>query len=191
MTREDHAIDDLLAEAGIDDAVDVRPVLLELRALGAGSPPAPSAELAALMTQGPVDIAVRRRARNRRLIVAAIAVAASVGVGASAAAASPDFRHTAQTAITFLVHTLVPGAQHAPGQPPVPAPASSRVPGREGTSSVAPQRGASDKSSVSPSPRHTSPTRPEPTNRPSTAVPPVIPPGSSAKATPPPADRHH
>ncbi|HEY8911972.1 hypothetical protein [Lacisediminihabitans sp.] len=190
MTRDDRVVDDLLAEAGIDDAADVRPLLIELRSLGAGSPPEPSAELAALMTPGPVDIAVRRRVRHRRLIVAAIAVAASVGVGASAAAASPDFRHTAQTAITFLIHTLAPGTLREPGQPTIPAPTSSRVPAQEGTPSVGPQRGPSDKSSVAPSPRHTDPTRPDPTRRPSTIVPPVTPPGASSRATPPAANSH-
>ncbi|TXN31123.1 hypothetical protein [Lacisediminihabitans profunda] len=191
MTRDDRVVDDLLEEAAIDDAADLRSLLLELRSLGAGSPPEPSAELAALMTPAPVDIAAHRRVRNRRLIVAAIAVAASVGVGASAAAASPDFRHTAQTAISFLVHTLVPGALHEPGQPPVPAPGSSRVPGREGTSSGGPQRGASDKSSVSPSPRTSVPARPDPSRRPSTVVPPVTPPGAGSKPTAPPANSHH
>jgi hypothetical protein len=166
-------VDQLLAEAGLDDANDLRPLLLELRSLGAGAPPVPSAELAALMTAGPVDLSARRRMRHRRLIVAAIAVAASVGVGASAAAASPEFRHTAQQAITFVLHSLAPGMIHAPGSPRIPAPAGTRAPATPGVPSGGAKHTSSVPPSATPSPTRSGDPRPAP---PTTGVPASSPP---------------
>lgn len=122
-SRNQQIIDDLLADAGMDDAADLRPVLLELRALAAESP-RPSAAVAALMAPAAVpatvpvatpalapavhetatpdpavdepvidELAARRR-RKHRLPLTALTVAAALAAGGAAAAASDEnFRH--------------------------------------------------------------------------------------------------
>lgn len=111
----EQGIDRLLAEAGLDEAYEIRTELLELRAL-ASTRPQPSAEVLALMAPGraaimpvetvapieavasavassgaaaaPVDELAARRRKKGRLTFAAVAVAASLAAGATAAAAS-------------------------------------------------------------------------------------------------------
>lgn len=88
----EQGIDRLLAEAGLDEAYEIRTELLELRAL-AGSRPQPSAAVQALMVSArvaaaPVDELAARRRKKGRLTFAAVAVAASLAAGATAAAAS-------------------------------------------------------------------------------------------------------
>ncbi|MEW1823323.1 hypothetical protein AB0323_21380 [Arthrobacter sp. NPDC080031] len=114
----EQGIDRLLAEAGLDEAYEIRTELLELRAL-ASSRPQPSAAVQALMAPArvatapveaiapveavaavetveaasgaaaaPVDELAARRRKKGRLTFAAVAVAASLAAGATAAAAS-------------------------------------------------------------------------------------------------------
>ncbi|MHC6222749.1 hypothetical protein [Arthrobacter sp. MMS24-S77] len=93
----EQGVDRLLAEAGLDEAHEIRTELLELRAL-ANSRPQPSAAVQALMvpasvaavpvTAAPIDQLAARRRRKRRAGIAALAVAASLAAGATAAAAS-------------------------------------------------------------------------------------------------------
>jgi len=115
-------IDELLADSGMDDAGDLRPVLLELRAL-AGDSPRPSAAVEALMA-APATLAIvplplpvpaeaaasmpaagqaepvvdelsARRRRKSRLPLTALSVAAALAAGGAAAAASDEnIRHT-------------------------------------------------------------------------------------------------
>jgi hypothetical protein len=182
-------VDQVLSESGIGEDVDLRDLLLELSSLGAGAPPAPSDELVALMAPRILSLSTHRRFRHRRLVVAAVAVAASIGVGASAAAASPEFRHSAQVAITLLVNTLAPGLGHIPGQPSLPAPASTRAPASPGTPTGRTHPSPSEKPGSTPSPSHTGLPRPEPTatlpGRPTDVIPPTSPPGQIQKpATP-------
>ncbi len=111
----EQGIDRLLAEAGLDEAYEIRTELLELRAL-ASSRPQPSAAVQALMAPvraatapvssveaaeavapfgapsraaaAPIDELAARRRKKGRLTFAAVAVAASLAAGATAAAAS-------------------------------------------------------------------------------------------------------
>lgn len=111
----EQGVDRLLAEAGLDEAYEIRAELLELRAL-ASVRPQPSEAVRALMAPGrlavvpaedaapaeavtpvetaspaaaaPVDELAARRRKKGRLTFAAVAVAASLAAGATAAAAS-------------------------------------------------------------------------------------------------------
>ncbi|MGM7776738.1 hypothetical protein ACSVHC_12100 [Arthrobacter sp. KNU-44] len=111
----EQGIDRLLADAGLDEAYEIRTELLELRAL-ASTRPQPSAAVQALMAPAgaaiapvetvapfeavtaveaasgaaaaPVDELAARRSKKARLTFAAVAVAASLAAGATAAAAS-------------------------------------------------------------------------------------------------------
>ncbi|UKA62661.1 hypothetical protein [Arthrobacter sp. FW306-04-A] len=111
----EQGIDRLLADAGLDEAYEIRTELLELRAL-ASTRPQPSAAVQALMAPAraaiapaeavapvesvtaveaasgaaaaPVDELAARRRQKSRLTFAAVAVAASLAAGATAAAAS-------------------------------------------------------------------------------------------------------
>ncbi|WAH95344.1 hypothetical protein [Arthrobacter sp. MMS18-M83] len=100
----EQGIDRLLAEAGLDEAYEIRTELLELRAL-ANNRPQPSAAVQALMAPAlmapargiaasaggaaaPIDELVARRRKKSRMAFAAVAVAASLAAGATAAAAS-------------------------------------------------------------------------------------------------------
>lgn len=111
----EQGIDRLLADAGLDEAYEIRTELLELRAL-ASTRPQPSAAVQALMVPArgaiapaeavapvesvtaveaasraaaaPVDELAARRRQKSRLTFAAVAVAASLAAGATAAAAS-------------------------------------------------------------------------------------------------------
>lgn len=121
-SRNQRIIDELLADAGMEDTTDLRPVLLELRAL-AGDSPRPSAAVEALMAPAAVlaavplpvpahapvaagvsnaeqsapvadELAARRR-RKSRLPLTALTVAAALAAGGAAAAASDEnFRQT-------------------------------------------------------------------------------------------------
>lgn len=121
-SRNQRIIDELLADAGMEDAADLRPVLLELRAL-AGDSPRPSAAVEALMAPAAalaavplpvpalapvaagvstdeqaapvVDQLAARRRRKSRLPLTALSVAAALAAGGAAAAASDEnIRHT-------------------------------------------------------------------------------------------------
>ena len=160
--RDEQVIDQLLAEAGMEGAVDLRPVLLELRSLAAGISLMPSAELAALMVARPVRLPASRRIRHRRMIVVSLVVAASLGIGASAAAASPEIRDTAQKAIAFLIHAVVPGTILSPGLQGVPAPVGTHAPATHTTPPGTDKHKPSAAPSAAPSIHPTGPARPDP-----------------------------
>jgi hypothetical protein len=126
--QDERIVDQFLLDADMDDSAGLKDALLELRTLAAGPPPAPSADLAALMTPGPVSLDARRRRKHRRMAIAAIAVAASMGVGTAAVAATdPGFREKAQETITILINTVTngpaapPPGRPSPGHSPAPA----------------------------------------------------------------------
>ncbi|MBT2593911.1 hypothetical protein [Arthrobacter sp. ISL-72] len=129
-SRNQRIIDELLADAGMDnagmaDAAVLGPVLLELRSLAADSP-RPSAEVEALMASSAalsrvpaaaaapaVDELAARRRRKRRMPLTALSVAAALAAGGAAAAASDgNFRQTMGNvghAVTLFVGTMTPG----------------------------------------------------------------------------------
>lgn len=191
-SRNQRIIDELLADAGMEDAGDLRPVLLELRALAADSP-RPSAEVEALMASPaplaavpavehvaepqPGDELAARRRRNRRLPLAAFSVAAALAAGGAAAAASDEnFRH----AVTAVVGTLTSGtagktAVHpspetggtVPG-PPAPAPTAPVATPGNGASVQGGQTGGTAAAPATPqpgtarTPGHTLPAKSDP-----------------------------
>jgi hypothetical protein len=158
----EQGIDRLLAEAGLDEAYEIRTELLELRAL-AGTRPQPSAAVQALMVPArvaiapvetfapvvldsravaPVDELAARRRKKGRLTFAAVAVAASLAAGATAAAASdggiPGTIEHLGAVVGSVVSQLTPGsggnAPQQQGTRPEPGP----VPTRETNAPVSP-----------------------------------------------------
>lgn len=145
VSGSDRLIDQVLAEAGLEEADDLRPVLHELRSLGTEQPE-PSAEILALMegttpagsglhagTPGfgsadgggadVVDLAARRR-NKRRLPLTVLGVAAALAVGGGAAAAADQgVRDTLHSAFTSIASTFGSG-NHKQGHknPTVPEP---------------------------------------------------------------------
>ena len=165
-SRDQRIIDELLADAGMDDDGDLRPVLLELRALASDSP-RPSAAVEALMApaaslatvplpvtspadagvssaeQPPpaVDELAARRRRKSRLPLAALSVAAALAAGGAAAAASDEnIRHTLGNvghAVTVLVGTMTSGTGEKTTGQPATDPAGA-VPGSPAPAPTAP-----------------------------------------------------
>ncbi len=129
QTRHDEQIvDQLLREAGKEDAIELRAALLELRCLGGGPPPVPSATLAALMASAPVSLDARRSGRHRRAIVA-LAIAASIGLGTTAAAAAdPGMRENVQETLATLINTVTHGNSGQPAPARIPDPGSPAAP---------------------------------------------------------------
>ncbi|UVJ39418.1 hypothetical protein [Arthrobacter sp. CJ23] len=154
------AIDRLLADAGLDEAYGIRTELLELRAL-AGSAPAPSAAVRALMVPSatvpsavlptavpivvipapepaPVDELAARRRRKRHAAITGIAVVVSLAGGVTAAAASEGGLHGAFEHFGAVVGTVVaqltPGAGNPPqnGGPDSPPQLPAPTPGAGG-----------------------------------------------------------
>lgn len=124
--HDEQVVDQLLleTEAEGEDVEDLKLALLELRVFAAGPPVAASAELAALMSTGPVSLDARRRRHRRHTAIAALAVAASMGIGSAAvAAADPGFREKAQAAINTVVNAVT----HGRSVRPEPAGPPSRV----------------------------------------------------------------
>jgi hypothetical protein len=147
-TAPDHGdariIDRLLRESNTEESDLLRPVLLELRALGTGEPPVPSPEVAALLVPGASNVvrldAAPRRARRAAFTV--LAVAATLGAGTAAAAATDEgFRAGLQNTVATIVTALITGPQPSPA-PSVattdsPAP-SSTASGGPGSSTAVP-----------------------------------------------------
>lgn len=149
VSGSERIIDQVLAEAGLDEADDLRPVLLELRSLGTEQPE-PSAEVLALMAGASkagaslndaevpdagtpdgggadvVDLAARRR-NKRRLPLTVLGVAAALAVGGGAAAAADQgVRDTLHSAFTSIAATF--GSENhrqGPRTPTVPGPAET------------------------------------------------------------------
>lgn len=124
VSRSERIIDQVLAEAGLEEAADLRPVLLELRAL-TGDQPQPSPQVQALMSGtglsgtglsgtgertgddgAVIDLAARRRNKHRLPMTAlGVAVALAAGVGA-AAAADQGVRDTLHNAFSSIATTF-------------------------------------------------------------------------------------
>ena len=143
----EQGIDRLLADAGLDEAYEIRAELLELRAL-ASTRPQPSAAVQALMAPARVAIApveavtavtavdelAARRRKKGRLTFAAVAVAASLAAGATAAAASdggiPGTIEHLGAVVGSVVSQLAPGsggtAPQQQGTRPEPVPMPTR-----------------------------------------------------------------
>lgn len=172
------AIDELLQQSGIDDQAQLRAILGEIEALGAGDAPAPSAEVLALMAPTPKTPQPRLGSGHRTAVIITLAAVVSLGMGATAAAAAiPEARRVAQTVIDTIVHAVAPGVGNttAPSgtrphsAAPLPA-SSSDVPGR----SAAPSSASATRSTTAPSspPKGTTvPANPHATTAP--AVPPA------------------
>lgn len=175
-SRNQRIIDELLADAGMEDAGDLRPVLLELRAL-AGDSPRPSAAVEALMAPAAalaavpfpavapvaagvstaklaapiVDELSARRRRKSRLPLTALSVAAALAAGGAAAAASDEnIRHTLGDvghAVTFFVGTMTSGTGGKTAGQPATDPAGA-VPGSPASTATSPAPSPADGSSV-------------------------------------------
>jgi hypothetical protein len=136
---DDRVVAAFLAETDLSDDFALRRTLDDVRALGAGPMPEPSAAVAKLIS-APTASAEEQRIRNRRVFIAALAVAATVGIGATAAVASSDFRDSAQKVITGFIHpaqptpkpTHTPVATHTPASSTTSAP-TSHTPGSHPT----------------------------------------------------------
>jgi hypothetical protein len=145
-TRRDGSVDQLLLEADLDGDTQLRPVLLELRALATHAPE-PSAELLALMAGGngtlrvhpepaedtpaapPVDELAARRRAKRRIALTTLSVAVSLGAGGAVAAASDQSIRHSFNSFNQAVTSLITGSGGAPAdhqaeQPAAPLPTS-------------------------------------------------------------------
>lgn len=142
--KDERIIDRFLRDADMQDAGELRDLLLGLRTLAGGPPPMPSAALAALMAPAAVSLDARRQRKHRRMTIATIMVAASMGAGSAAVAATDQgFRDKAQETITVLINAVTNGPPApAPGRPSPgpPAPAPRPVPG-QGAGPSAPVQG--------------------------------------------------
>lgn len=148
--RSDAAIDQLLQEADLDGDGQLRPALLQLRALGSETPD-PSSEVAALLKRAteaasavqplaiplaaegpapagndpaPVDeLAARRRAR-RRAALTALSVAVSLGAGGAVAVAADQGFRDSFSQFNQAVTSFVTGTGSAPAPSPGQEPAA-------------------------------------------------------------------
>ncbi|MCU1565091.1 MAG: hypothetical protein JWQ56_28 [Pseudarthrobacter sp.] len=147
--RRDGTVDQMLLEADLGGDSRLRPVLLELQALGTVAPQ-PSAELLALMAGAPAaeapavptaeqpavstagthaapldELAARRRAK-RRIALTTLSVAVSLGAGGAVAAASDQgIRHSftqLNQAVTSFITGSAGAAGDQAGKPATPAP---------------------------------------------------------------------
>lgn len=144
---DEHAVDELLADAGFPDDAGLRQVLLQLRTLRVADVPPPCAELLALMgTPATSDIIPLDQARTPhkpgtersrpRAVLTALAVAASLGVAGTAAAGNETIRRGAEGTISTIVRSLTPQGPAAPPTrdpatqaPPTPPPTGANPPG--------------------------------------------------------------
>ncbi|VXC26827.1 conserved hypothetical protein [Arthrobacter sp. 9AX] len=142
--RRGGAVDRLLLEADLDGDSQLRPVLLELQALGTVAPE-PSAELLALMggapavgspaagaspevdadlaasaappakpSAAPVDELAARRRARRRIALTTLSVAVSLGAGGAVAAASDQGIRDSFTQLNQAVTSFITGTAAAP-----------------------------------------------------------------------------
>jgi hypothetical protein len=125
------SVDQLLLEADLDGDTQLRPVLLELQALGSAAPE-PSAELLALMAganagQGadpevaddaiaaaPTDELAARRRAKRRVTLTALSVAVSLSAGGAVAAASDQSIRESFTQLNQAVTSFITGSGGGP-----------------------------------------------------------------------------
>lgn len=119
MEREG-IVDELLLDAGLTDAPDLRQALLSMRSFATLPAPAPNAALAAMLA-GPHDEVSKRRLRNKhRTAVVGVAVVAAMGLGVSGvAAASSGFTRT-PTFVDELLGNFAPKPSAAAPAPDAP-----------------------------------------------------------------------
>ena len=122
--EREQIVDELLLDADLAEASDVRQALLAMGRFADAAAPAPSAELAAMLA-GPHDEMAKRRWRHKhRTAVVGVAVVAAMGLGVSGvAAASSGF--TRSPSFEVLVEGLVP--QRAAAAPVVLVPDAPKV----------------------------------------------------------------
>ncbi|WP_407710170.1 hypothetical protein ACJJV6_06135 [Arthrobacter nitrophenolicus] len=156
-SRSDAVVDQLLLEAELDDDGQLRPALLQLRALGDVTPE-PSADVAALLQRAqavqaaapcnaapcdavpsaavpaPVDELAARRRAKRRVALTALSVAVSLSAGGAVAAASDrgfrdSFNNLHRTVTSFVTGTApaAPAGNQAE-EPAAPAPSVPAAP---------------------------------------------------------------
>jgi hypothetical protein len=164
-SRRDGTVDQLLLEADLGGDSQLRPVLLELQALGTVAPQ-PSAELLALMAgapgaeasavptaeapavpaaeapAAPVDELAARRRAKRRIALTTLSVAVSLGAGGAVAAASDQgLRHSftqLNQAVTAFITGSAGAAGDQAGKPATPAPTAPAAAVPDGTPAVDP-----------------------------------------------------
>ncbi|SDX14709.1 hypothetical protein SAMN04487912_107298 [Arthrobacter sp. cf158] len=122
-TEREAIVDELMLDADLADASDVRQTLLSLGSMANSPVPAPSAELAAMLA-GPHDELSKRRWRHKhRTAVVSVAVVAAMGLGVSGvAAASSGF-----TRNPSFIDELVGRFQPAVAAPELPVPDAPRI----------------------------------------------------------------
>ena len=145
-SRSDAFVSQLLLEAGMDDDGQLRPALLELRAL-ADAAPEPSAAVAALMAPAGAaapqtatldeiprrdELAARRRAK-RRLALTTLSVAVSLSAGGAVAAASDQGIRESFAQLGHSITSFVTGSAGGPAgnqaeEPAAPRPANPAGP---------------------------------------------------------------
>lgn len=156
-TRSEGFVDQLLADAGMDDDSQLRPALLQLRALGDGVPE-PSPAVAALLQRAgtavaadspenaapaadnaapamgtdqlpaPLDELAARRRAKRRAALTALALGVSLTAGGAVAAASDQGIRDSFTKLNHAVTLFVTGTGPAAEPDPSPAPAQPAAP---------------------------------------------------------------
>jgi hypothetical protein len=116
-------VDELLLDAGLTGAPDVRQALLSIRSFANLPAPAPNGALAAMLA-GPHDEVSKRRWRHKhRTAVVSVAVVAAMGLGVSGvAAASSGFTRTPAFINELLGDFAPPWSAAAPVQPTPDAP---------------------------------------------------------------------
>ena len=129
----------LVAEAGMDAEPDDALVtaLADLASLGAGDPPVPSPELAALLeaSDRAANVSARRRPRSRRARIAIVTLTAAAclsGVGMAAAATTNEgLRHSIGHTVAVFVGAVTGTGRGVPapvgGASGTPAPEASRL----------------------------------------------------------------
>lgn len=157
-TRSEGFVDQLLADAGMDDDSQLRPALLQLRALGDGVPE-PSPAVAALLQRAgtavaaenaapaadnaapamgtgqlpaPLDELAARRRAKRRAALTALALGVSLTAGGAVAAASDQGIRDSFTKLNHAVTLFVTGTGPAAEPDPSPAPAQPAAPAPAG-----------------------------------------------------------
>lgn len=102
-------VDEMLRDAGQVDADELRAALLELGRLASVPPPAPNAELSALLAGRTDQLARRRRLGRHRPGVVGLAVIAGMGLGVTGVAAGgPDGTQQASMSVQHLLQDWAP-----------------------------------------------------------------------------------
>ncbi|MGY4543116.1 hypothetical protein ACVWY0_003042 [Arthrobacter sp. UYNi723] len=103
-------IDEMLLDAGVDDAAGLRESLLAVGSLGSLPVPEPGPELAALLSGQTPQLARHRLLRKHRTTIVGLSVIAGMGLGVTGVAASgtaPDAQ--ASSSIQQLLQDWAPG----------------------------------------------------------------------------------